>query len=324
MFYALDVDSGRVAWSFNVAADQVRQFHGRPLIVDSLIIIAADDGRLPFGALYALNRLNGEIIWKSTTDVGLPSDVARGNDSLLYVVTFNDELRAYSLHSGKVIWSFATGWTRDPDFTPATALERPRTPVSPYVRDTLLYFVGRDSTMYCRDARSGGPVWSHHFDDVVTSEPLIDKHHVLLGLGPYKLACLDRLHGVLTRTDSLLSIALLGMAQVQDEILYLGGYEAAEPLVIEAFDRESAAARWRYWLEGDHGYWYVPRVHLWNNQAIVGSTHGLVVALDVETGVPVWRLQLKGGIRGIGDGAGKIFVGTYEGTLYALSMKQTK
>lgn len=323
-FYALDVDSGTVVWDFAVRGYHVRQFHGSPLVVDSTIIFTADDGRQPHGALFALNREDGTLTWLATTAVALPSDVVHGNDSLLHVLTYADELRAYSLSTGKVLWSFATGWQYNPDFEPEAAIERPNFVVSPQVQDTLVYFAGRDSTMYCLDSRDGRPVWSRHFDDVITTEPLIDEHRVTLGLGAYKLAFMDRLHGVLARTDSLPGIALLGMAQAGNEIIYLGGYEAGEPLVVESFDPVSAKIRWQYWLEGDEGYWNVPRIHVWNNLALVGSTEGLVVALDVNTGKPVWRIQLDGKIRGIGDGAGKMFVGTYEGTLYALSVKQTK
>lgn len=320
--YALDVDSGTVVWSFDTSPDGASQFHGKPLIVDSLIIFGTDEGRRAIGTLYAIHRQTGALIWKNTGEVGLPSNAALGCDSLIYIVTRRDELRAHALSTGVVLWRFATGWSRDPDLEPATNIQRPRTLSSPLFREGQVYFIGRDSTLYCLEGQNGHQSWVRRFADVVTSEPLMIDDRLVVGLGIHELHYINLTNGEVTRIDSLPHLAHDGMAWIDNLIIYLGGFEDQRPQTIEAFDVDSSVVRWSYRIENTDAYWYVPRIHLWDDQVIVGSTKGQVLALQAATGTPLWQFKLDEAIRGIGNGAGRLFVGTFSGMLYAVTMRR--
>ncbi len=56
----------------------------------------------------------------------------------------------------------------------------------------------------------------------------------------------------------------------------------------------------------------------WRQQLLVGDRSGQLIALDPASGEALWTHQLEGQLRGIGSFGDILFVGTIEGTIYAL------
>jgi outer membrane protein assembly factor BamB len=115
-FYALDRETGRVHWSYNIkqGGDQT-SFHGDSLVAGDLILIGADARKQ--GHVYAFERETGKVRWKYlapagvTDDVGVASDIVRmGN--YVYAVAQGDELFCLNLKDGSVHWTFSSKFDR--------------------------------------------------------------------------------------------------------------------------------------------------------------------------------------------------------------------
>lgn len=319
-FYAFDISTGKIAWFFDVSIDSAYQFHGNPIIIDSLILVGTDEGRYERGALYALNRRDGSLRWKSTGHKSIASDPSFDGDTLVYVVSLNDSLLAFSLSDGAVIWRFFTGWQRPKNKKYASYIERPRAVSSPLVIDDRVYIIGRDSTLYCVNASNGQVVWKHQLKAIATSHLTKADNNLVFGLNDFTLISFDLRTGYKVHVDSIPFMALGGMAYTDSAIVYLGSAEDGKCREVVAFDLRSRTLRWSSGVAEfePNGRWFVPRIHIWNGNIIVGTSKGMVVAYSTEHGSVVWSHKLEAPIRGIGHSELFLFIGTYDGWLHAL------
>ena len=113
VFYAFDAATGEIRWSYDVSGDGASQFHGNPLILDSLVIVGTDEGSMEYGTAYAFERFSGKLYWKSAGHSGVGSNADFGGDSLFFFVTRDDTLLALSMFDGQPAWTFSTGWQGD-------------------------------------------------------------------------------------------------------------------------------------------------------------------------------------------------------------------
>ncbi len=323
-FYALNRDNGGLIWNYHVYPDGASQFHGNPLVVDSLIVIGTDEGRKDRGTLYAFNVRTGQCVWKITGTTGAASDPAYDGGSLVYVVTREDSLLAVSLTTGISAWSFSTGWQRDPDLEHRSMIEIPRVVSSPLAGSGRVYFAGRDSTVYALDAGEGEVVWAVHFDNIITSAPMLVDGRLAVGLDDYTLTWIDGTTAEVVRKDTLDYLALGQMARFGEYVISLAGFEDSRPTEIQAIHRRTGEAVRLVSLDDSdpEAYWYVPRIHIRDDWLIVGSTHGLVAAYSATTGEAVWTYRTDSPVRSIGHSDGVIFVGCFDGRLLALRVQE--
>lgn len=318
--YAFNELTGDVLWRFDVADDGASQFHGNPLIVDSLIVFGTDEGPMESGALYCLNRLTGKIAWKSLGHSGVGSDPASDGDSLVYVVTRDDTLLAVSIVTGNPVWSFHTGWRRMEEYEYSSRVEAPRLVSSPVVIGNQVAIIGRDSTLYSLDRRTGRLFWSTRLGAPSTSLLTLYQGNLVLGLGDYTLTTLDIESGDIMRKDTLDYLATGGMALDDSLLVFLAAFEDLQPTEVAAFNLLKRELEWVTTVRDPDPdvYWYVPRIHKWRDEVILGSTNGKVVGCAEESGRWNWEHVLDGMIRGVGHSESLLFVGTFDGKLFAL------
>jgi len=320
LFYEIGIDDGVVRSTFGAAADGALQFHGSPLIVDSLIIFATDQGRDPVGAVYALNARTWLPVWKVKMPFGVPSEAAFDGSSLVYCVSRTDEILALSLSTGQQQWRFWTRWVR-PDMEYLREVEIPRGVSSPLYSGGAVLFAGRDSTVYCLDASTGKSRWTMKPKTIITSDPVVHGNHLLFGLDTGELIGLNMTDGQTASVDSLPSLVLQSPALAGDHLIFLGGGDDNRPRDVLSYDLRERRVRWVSSLADStdaYAYWYVPRVHIWDSCVVVGSTTGLVVGYNLADGAEQWRHRLQGPIRGIGHHDSLLLVGTFEGMLHCL------
>jgi len=321
LFYAIAVSDGTVLHTFDVAADGASQFHGNPLVVDSIVVFATDQGRSPVGAVYALDLRTWHANWKVVFPFGIASEPAHDGGSTVYFISRMDSVLALGVDGGEQRWGFSTGWTR-PDMEFGRDVEIPRVVSSPLYHDGSVCFVGRDSTAYCLDATTGTKRWSTPLGTIVTSDPVLYGNQMVLGLDSYELVALNLQDGRLEWRDTLPAIMLRTPSLSDSRVVFLGGDDEDRPRQVVAYDLRDRVVLWSSALvdttDAD-AFWYVPRIHLWHSGVVVGSTTGLVVAYDISDGTQRWRYQLDGPIRGIGHVDSLLFVGTFEGMLHCLS-----
>lgn len=148
-FYALDRQTGRLQWSYNIKQDgDQTSFHGDPLVTGDLILIGADNGKQ--GHIYAFERESGKVRWKSLApagadgNVGVASDLVRRDDNI-YAVAQGDELLCLSIKDGSTRWTFASQFDRQ-----KAILSNP-----PALDGNVVLMAGLDGFFYGLQADSG-------------------------------------------------------------------------------------------------------------------------------------------------------------------------
>ena len=146
-FFALDRTSAQVRWSYHIGKDgDQTSFHGNPLVINDQIITGTDGSGV--GNVYSFEIATGKVHWKHPitkgllNGFGLPGDIVRlGNN--IFGVTLGDELVSLNTESGKVNWTFASGYTATKFMwsqSPALGIDR-------------VFFGGIDGTVYVSGRR---------------------------------------------------------------------------------------------------------------------------------------------------------------------------
>lgn len=320
-FYAFDIHTGDVLWEFDVSKDGAEQFHGTPLVVDSIIIFGTDQGSEEIGTLYALDRITGDLIWKSTGHSGMATEPSVGPDSIIFAITRDDSLLAVNLHNGETVWSFFSGWQRSDFEEYESAISIPKIVSSPVILNNFIVMFGRNDVIYRLRMNDGAVEDSLLTDHIVTSDPVVIGSKILLGLSNLTLATYDPEKNKLDEFCTLPYMALGGMAAHDEHIAILAGYEDDRPTYVASIDGETGELDWVTAIrdEDSDAYWYVPRIHVWREWIVVGSTTGRVVLLNAASGEVVWEYICDDPVRGIGHSDSILFVGTFSGQLYAFS-----
>ena len=115
LVHAIDAGTGRARWTYNVLQDGGKraEFHGTPVSTDDLVIFGSDDRTAGgVGYVYAFEQATGTIRWKYRAGAGVMTDIVREGDSL-YAVTLQDELISLDVASGRLRWTFSSGWINE-------------------------------------------------------------------------------------------------------------------------------------------------------------------------------------------------------------------
>jgi outer membrane protein assembly factor BamB len=127
--------------------------------------------------LYAVDMQSGSQIWK-TEDLGgsLVGTPAVSPDGVLYVGTFNSEMRAIDAKTGKTTWKAATtGWVWG----------------GPALKDQTLYFGDLSGTFYAMDRSNGKINWQQKLDGTITESPLLTDDTIYISTETGGLYALD-------------------------------------------------------------------------------------------------------------------------------------
>jgi outer membrane protein assembly factor BamB len=138
--FALDLATGRPAWSFAAARDW-----GAHPTVAGRVVLAGDLG----GRLRALDRVTGGLAWEFQAPNGIDAGAAvRGGDA--FVADCSGRLRRLDLRTGRAAWTFETPRERRGNRTVGG---------TPLVTDGAVAFGSGDGFVYCLDPGTGAPRW---------------------------------------------------------------------------------------------------------------------------------------------------------------------
>jgi outer membrane protein assembly factor BamB len=318
--YAFDIATGDTVWTYDVSGDGASQFHSQPIVDDSTITIATDMGlQIQRGNLYAIDRDTGALRWKQSADPGLPADLV-ADSTHVYTMSHADELLAIDRADGRIAWRFDTTWEYDPQRHYERMSALPRLKSNPVKHGDTIIVAGRDNVVSALSSATGELLWSYPHDSDITTQLCRAGDQVLFGTDAREMIGLHVADGTPVIMHLLDHIPFWEMSWSDPLLVYLAGGDDARPRHVVALDLFTGDTVWDRELQDPDpkAYWYVPRIHRWKTNVIVGSTHGLLVAYDGELGEPVWTHQLEGAIRGIGHTGDTLLVGTFEGMLYAL------
>jgi outer membrane protein assembly factor BamB len=107
--------------------------------------------------------------------------------------------------------------------------------------------------------------------------------------------------------------AFASMPVLREDTLYVGAFDDR----VYAIDAATGRERWRF--EGENWFWGSPAVH--NDVVYVVDVAGNVYALEADSGERVWYKPLDAPVRAgpaLAEDGSKLFIGSENGTLYAL------
>jgi outer membrane protein assembly factor BamB len=302
----LDRETGAVRWETNVRGKATGRynFHGDVFIAPDRIVVTADvpPGPNAEAGVHALDLQSGREVWREPIGRGVAGAVT-GAARRVFVYTIPGDLLALDLASGRREWSFAMK---------ASAWE------SPAAAGSRVFGGSADGLVYALNDETGRPEWEQRLGAPVSTSIRVGDSGVYAGTSDGVMHRLDVATG-----RALSSVKLAGALQ-----------PAAAPLVkpdavvVLLVDREanyralvsidSAATRIN-WRRAAPDRWTTSRVFATERTIVLGTPSGDVTAFCIADGAPAWSHKLTSGpIRSIGGGDEMLFVGTPQGTLYAV------
>ncbi len=304
VFYALDARSGEVRWEYDTGEDgESAQFHGNPVITDELVVTPSDS--TGEGWTYAFERAGGELRWKQPTDGGggIETDLLRAGDTVVGVSKSGD-LLCLDLVSGFPLWSFS----------PESYEYRSFRPPNPALAGDRILFGGADGAVYGVDAGSGEKLWRLDLGGRISTGLAATGEHFYLGLEDHRLVRAAVADGGVAAVLPLDGQPVGYPLATGDALVVLLGTEG-EAFDLVVIDAELDGELWR---TSSAEAWTTARPLLWQGSVLAGTRKGMLSAFDLEAGAVDWRRHLEGRLRGLGTAGDLLFVGTIDGTLYAL------
>jgi len=313
-FYAFDKRTGQRRWNYDIRRDgDQTSFHGNPLITDDLVIIGTDGQGV--GHVYAFERATGKVRWKYVVARGVPgnygatADVVSSGDNA-YVLTIGDELICLDIRTGRLNWTFQSGFARD-KFSWSRR---------PAVSGDRVFFGGIDGIVYALDAKTGKEVWKRDFGSRISTHLASFGNDLYLGTASGHFYRVGQKTGAVV-TDFILGITPVGVPIIAGDALLVflnskGGDGGAEALT--CLDLSLSKIRWS---QKDSGGWSMTRAYLWRGDVLAGNEAGEVSAFRLNDGSRQWAHLFKGTIRSIGGSGDVLYVGTLTGTIYAYTPK---
>jgi outer membrane protein assembly factor BamB len=318
--HALDPTSGKERWSF-AAGGAIRT---RPTVEEGALFFQADDG-----VVYRLDASSGKKVWQAAvmdepverlgpTDEGTRYDffgaAVTPADGRLFVGTHEGRLVALDPADGKLLWEYEAGET---------------VAAAPAVSGGRLVFGSFDGLVHALDAATGEVQWKTDAQGAVLSTPAVAGDLLIVGTRSYDVLALKAATGEIAWKSYVWFSWVESSATVVDGAAYIGSSDA---LAVFALD---AATGKRLWTADVSGWaWGQPAV---TDDRVFMTTSGLrgysgdtrrggVMALERETGRPVWRYASEPPEEGAWGfpgspavGAGHVFVTGLDGRVLAFA-----
>lgn len=311
-FYALDKDQGSVTWKYDITKDgDQTSFHGNPLLAEDLIITGTDGRRI--GHVYAFEKATGKVRRKIpftkgvANSSGVPTDIVRSGANA-YGVALGDELFCFEWKTGKMKWTFASGFSK----------ERFEWSHSPAAASHRVFFGGLDGVVYALEENTGKVLWQCGLGaTIMTSITTVDED-LVLGTSDNKLYRLAQKSGEILSEFTLPSKPWWAITAAENAMLLLTN-DGGRVDALYCFD---LALKKIIWQQKAASEWSTARPFVWNGAALAGNVGGEVFAFRLSDGAQLWSHQLEGAIRSFGHAGAQLFFGTTQGKVFALSPKK--
>jgi outer membrane protein assembly factor BamB len=298
------VNTGKVRWETNVRGAAAKYFfHGDVFIARDRIVASADvdtSGGAEAG-VHAFDRTSGRELWKHPAGRGVPGAVT-GNERLAFSYTARGELIALDLDTGKLAWSRsigASGWE------------------SPAVEGARV-FAGSETAVVAVSTETGRIEWERKLAAPVSSSIRVRDSNVYAGTADGSLHRLSASTGEVRsslKLDAALKAASAPLV-TSDAVFTLLADQQQDYRALVSADGTLGRINWR---QRAPDRWTTSRVFVTGGMVLVGAPSGEVSAYCARDGSPAWTSKVSSAaIRSIGGTQERLFVGTPEGTLYAI------
>ncbi|HKE37874.1 MAG TPA: PQQ-binding-like beta-propeller repeat protein [Candidatus Baltobacteraceae bacterium] len=318
--YAVDAKTGRERWHFathgerrftapgihgispatEMMPDPFDVFLSSPAVSDGTVYVGSGDH-----SVYALDAATGALRWKFTTGNVVHASPAVA-DGTVYVGSWDRYMYALDAKSGALRWKFATGDDR-------TIYNQVGIQSSAAVANGKVYFGCRDSHFYAVDARTGKLAWSHdEHGSWVVGAPAVAGGSVYYTTSDEKVFfALDAATGA-PRFSMRYGAYAFSSPSIAGNEAYFGtfdgrlyGVDLASGKIVHRFSTDASSKNLAQYLKSDDtldlGPFYTDP-----------TLDGIMVGLNRVYGLG--SIAASATISG-----GVLFVGSTEGTLYAIS-----
>jgi len=305
IFRQLDPKTGTVRWEANVRGDAPGKyfFHGDVLVTPNLIVTGADvdnTGGAEAG-IHAFERATGRQSWLYPTGRGVMGAVI-GLGQRVFAQTTSGEVLALNMETGRREWNFLLKGS--PWESPAAAGQR--------------VFAGSNAgSLFALNAQTGQVEWQRKLGPSITTSIRSTGSVVYAGTGDGVMHRTSASNGEVLSSLRLDSTLKPGTAPVitRDGVIVLLSDQGADYRALVSLDPSLARVRWR---RAAPDRWSTTRIFVLDQTIVLGTASGEVIGYCAADGSPAWSQKLGGTIRAIGGSDQTLYVGTAQGTLYAL------
>ena len=305
MFRRLDARTGTVRWETNVRGKAEKYFfHGDMFVTDDRVV-ASSDVDAASGAeagIHAFDRESGRELWKYPAGRGVLGAVT-GDARRVFAHRSNGDVAAVDLESGRAVWTLplkAPAWE------------------SAAVAGSLVFVGSTEGQVHALDVGTGTRSWQRGLGAPVSTSIRALDSDVYVGTADGTLHRLDARTGEVRgslKLDSTLTPTSLPTGS-SGELLVLLADQKADYRAVVAVDRALSRIIWR---QAATDRWSTSRVFVWHRAVWTGTPDGHVTAYCAADGARAWSTKLfTAAIRSIGGSADLLYVGTPQGTLYAV------
>jgi outer membrane protein assembly factor BamB len=317
--YALDVNSGELAWKYE--GPGYFFWPGWPVVGDGKVYATSGQGVSsdPYTMEHSesefacLDAFTGELVWKLPIEAHPPREsVALAYGNLYLIPGYIEENRMNSYITPDEVWAIGTKswpmWRRDPEHS-ATGESGPTNlnlkwkftthggvASSPSVVDGRVYVGSQDKNVYAIDARSGKLIWNFLTGARIKSSPAVVDGQVYIGPDDGNVYCLDAYNGNVIWEKSAggyIEAHFDAWTRLSSSPAVVGGkvYVGSLDTNVYCFGANSGDVIWTYPTEG----------YITSSPAVADGAVYIIsqepdsaglYKLDANSGRRIWKLEL--------------------------------
>ncbi|MHB1000288.1 MAG: outer membrane protein assembly factor BamB family protein [Armatimonadota bacterium] len=292
--YAVNADTGSLRWVYPAEGSLNAMVKSSPLVYNDLVYFGGGDGRL-----YAITKESGKLAWSFTTKGIMNSSPVLADDTL-FVGSSDDNLYALDPVTGQQKWR--SGFRTHDDIAG-----------SPAVSNGLVYFLSNDMVLYAAYTTTGRLKWVVRVGaSSKSTTPVVSGNNIYVGIGNV-LQCIQSQSGRLV-WGAPMPGEITTIPAISDKAIYFACRNKFYALTL------SGKSKWK--TPVDLGSIAIGSPTIAGDTIILGTSKGIVWAIDSETGSVKWKYMvspatLEGGkLKYAGLSASPV---VSNGTLYLLS-----
>ena len=308
-------------------------------IRDNTVYVGSTDGKL-----YALNKSDGAVQWRSPTDENVegsiiyPPTVTENNVYVgagsVYSFNRSDGSKQWRFDSQGIISTSPAVFQdrvyvgesvtdrtyvyclHDLDGTETWRFETGGTRSSPTVVNSILYIGSDDGTVYALDAMDGTEVWTFETGAVanpnewVVSSPVVDNGTVYIGSDDNNVYALDAETGDEKWRYETENIVRASPA-IGEEMIYIGSWDG----YIYALNKSDGSEQWRFDSKGILNY---GKPAIGEDTVYVGTDENNLHAIDLNEGTEIGRFEAQDEIRATTVSNNNVYAAGFDTSVYAI------
>jgi len=305
-FFAINKRSGQTLWTYNIKHDgNQSSFHGGILIAGNRVLLGTDRGTdlAGEGHIYAFDAVTGKMLWKYLAAPGVSTDLLL-DGSRLIAYCGSGELVALDLQSGERLWK-----------QKVTAPDPDRYLPSPVLLKHTVFATTGTGLVAAVQATDGKVLWERQLAPTGYLQPVIVQDELYVLSSAKYLYRLDKRTGRVTEQKDLQASPSFVPSQATDSML------------VEFSDHTLRRIRKGHvlWSARADGELTTHKPLVLKDLVVIADETGKLTAWELETGAPHWSTtfhHLTAPITTLGADSEVLYVGTQDGTLYAVSFNK--